>query len=66
MWNLTDNIEKNCKGFLAKGGMDFFLQCKLRYGNKYSLIRSMLGPISNASDTKEENLSDERTINNNS
>lgn len=53
MWNLTDNIEQNCKDFLVKGGMDLFLQCKLRYGSKYSLIRSMLGPISNASEFKD-------------
>ncbi|XP_039287720.1 protein zer-1 homolog isoform X1 [Nilaparvata lugens] len=47
MWNVTDETAENCKKFLERKGLEYFLSCLRLFPNKDELMRNMMGLLGN-------------------
>ena len=52
MWNVTDETEENSQRFLDRSGMELFLECKKKFGEKLDLLKNMMGLLGNVAEVK--------------
>ena len=52
MWNVTDETEENNQWFLDSSGMELFLECKKKFGEKLDLLKNMMGLLGNVAEVK--------------
>ena len=52
MWNVTDEVPKNCEIFVTCRGIDLFLKCKERLLENSELVRNMVGVLGNLAETQ--------------
>ena len=48
MWNVTDEVPKNCEMFVTCGGIDIFLKCK----RGSELVRNMVRTLGKLAETQ--------------
>ncbi|VVD02799.1 unnamed protein product [Leptidea sinapis] len=53
LWNMTDETPKNCKQFLDRGGIRYFLYCMKYFPYCEDLLRSMLGLMGNVAEVAQ-------------
>ena len=52
LWNVTDEVPKNCEIFVTCGGIDLFLRCKERFLENSELVRNMVRTLGNLAETQ--------------
>ncbi|KAJ7372333.1 Protein zer-1 [Desmophyllum pertusum] len=54
LWNVTDETPENCELFISHGGIDLFMECKMKLGGQRDLVRNMLGLMGNVAEVPEQ------------
>ena len=52
MWNVTNEVPKNCEIFVACGGINLFLRRKERFLESFELVRNMVRTLGNLAETQ--------------